>query len=115
MDVVSDKKVDKLVAAYGTTRIYELDDKTWLTAHGGTAAWHHNNPGINCLQASAVLARLLQFLGCPVRGDRKHDAQKHWKRPRTRPKGALQLVIGRGQGQTMRQDVARDRRFARQN
>lgn len=45
MDVVSDKKVDRLVAAYGTTRIYELDDKTWVTAQDGTAAWRHNNPG----------------------------------------------------------------------
>ncbi|WP_213948476.1 XVIPCD domain-containing protein [Luteibacter sp. dw_328] len=45
MDVVSDKKVDRLVAAYGMTRIYELDDKSWVTAQDGTAAWRHNNPG----------------------------------------------------------------------
>jgi peptidoglycan hydrolase-like protein with peptidoglycan-binding domain len=45
MDVVSDKKVDRLVASYGTTRIYELDDKTWLTAEQGTVSWRNNNPG----------------------------------------------------------------------
>ena len=45
MDVVSDKKVDRLVATYGMTRIYELDDKTWLTAQDGTASWRNNNPG----------------------------------------------------------------------
>jgi hypothetical protein len=27
------------------TRIYELDDKTWLTAEDGTASWRNNNPG----------------------------------------------------------------------
>ena len=45
MDVISDKKVDRLVATYGMTRIYELDDKTWLTAEDGTASWRNNNPG----------------------------------------------------------------------
>jgi hypothetical protein len=45
MDVISEKKVDRLVATYGMTRIYELDDKTWLTAENGTASWRNNNPG----------------------------------------------------------------------
>lgn len=45
MDVVSEKKVDRLVASYGTTRIFELDDKTWLTAEQGTVSWRNNNPG----------------------------------------------------------------------
>ena len=45
MDVVSDKKVDRLVATYGTTRIFELDDKTWVTAEHGTVSWRNNNPG----------------------------------------------------------------------
>ncbi|SKB91283.1 hypothetical protein SAMN05660880_03199 [Luteibacter sp. 22Crub2.1] len=38
MDVISDKKVDRLVAAYGMTRIYELDDKSRVTALDGIAA-----------------------------------------------------------------------------
>jgi hypothetical protein len=45
MDIVSNKKVDRLVASYGTTRIYELEDKTWLTAEQGTVSWRNNNPG----------------------------------------------------------------------
>jgi hypothetical protein len=45
MDVVSDKKIDKLVATQGMTRVYELEDGSWLTARGGTVAWRNNNPG----------------------------------------------------------------------
>ncbi|WP_049621521.1 peptidoglycan-binding domain-containing protein [Frateuria defendens] len=45
MDVVSDKNVSRLVATYGTTRIYEMDDKSWLTAQDGTVSWRNNNPG----------------------------------------------------------------------
>jgi len=45
MDVISDKKVNRLVAGYDTTRIYELEDKTWLSAEAGTVSWRNNNPG----------------------------------------------------------------------
>lgn len=45
MDVLSDKKVTRLVATQGTTRVYEMDDGHWVTAQGGTVAWRNNNPG----------------------------------------------------------------------
>jgi peptidoglycan hydrolase-like protein with peptidoglycan-binding domain len=45
MDVVSDKKVTRLVASQGTTRVYEMEDSTWITAQEGTVAWRNNNPG----------------------------------------------------------------------
>jgi hypothetical protein len=45
MDVVSDKKIDKLIATQGMTRVYELEDGSWLTARDGTVAWRNNNPG----------------------------------------------------------------------
>jgi hypothetical protein len=45
MDVISDKKVNRLVATYDTTRLYELDDKTWVSAEDGTVSWRNNNPG----------------------------------------------------------------------
>ncbi|MDQ0010328.1 peptidoglycan hydrolase-like protein with peptidoglycan-binding domain [Luteibacter jiangsuensis] len=45
MDVVSTKNVSRLAATQGTTRIYELEDGTWLKASGGTVAWRNNNPG----------------------------------------------------------------------
>lgn len=45
MDVVSDKKIARLVATQGTTRVYELDDGSWLQASSGTVAWRNNNPG----------------------------------------------------------------------
>jgi len=45
MDVVSDKKVNRLVTTYDTTRIYELEDKTWVSAQDGTVSWRNNNPG----------------------------------------------------------------------
>ncbi len=45
MDVVSDKKIDKLIATQGMTRVYELEDGSWLTARNGTVAWRNNNPG----------------------------------------------------------------------
>ena len=45
MGVISDRKIDKLVASQGLTRIYELDDGRWLTAREGTVSWRNNNPG----------------------------------------------------------------------
>ena len=45
MDTLSDKKITRLVATQGTTRVYELEDGNWLAAHGGTVAWRNNNPG----------------------------------------------------------------------
>jgi peptidoglycan hydrolase-like protein with peptidoglycan-binding domain len=45
MDVVSDRKITKLVATQGMTRVYEREDGTWLTASSGTVAWRNNNPG----------------------------------------------------------------------
>jgi hypothetical protein len=45
MDVLSDKKVTRLVATEGTTRAYEMDDGNWVTAQGGTVSWRNNNPG----------------------------------------------------------------------
>jgi peptidoglycan hydrolase-like protein with peptidoglycan-binding domain len=45
MDVISDKKVNRLVVSHGATRIYELEDKTWLSAEQGTVSWRNNNPG----------------------------------------------------------------------
>ena len=45
MDTLSDKKITRLVATQGTTRVYELEDGHWLAAHGGTVAWRNNNPG----------------------------------------------------------------------
>ena len=45
MDTLSDKKITRLVATQGKTRVYELEDGNWLTAHGGTVAWRNNNPG----------------------------------------------------------------------
>ncbi|MDR6935317.1 peptidoglycan-binding protein [Luteibacter sp. 3190] len=45
MDVVSNKRVDRLVATYGSTRLYELEDKTWISAEAGTVSWRNNNPG----------------------------------------------------------------------
>ncbi|WP_049622961.1 peptidoglycan-binding domain-containing protein [Frateuria defendens] len=45
MDVLSDKKVTRLVAAQGKTRVYEMEDLTWMTARDGTVAWRNNNPG----------------------------------------------------------------------
>lgn len=45
MDVLSDKKVTRLVATEGTTRVYEMDDGNWVTAQGGTVSWRNNNPG----------------------------------------------------------------------
>ena len=37
------------------TRIYELDDKSWVTAQDGTAAWRHNNPGNLKLEFAGIL------------------------------------------------------------
>lgn len=45
MDVMSDKKINKLIATQGKTRIYEPEDGNWLTARDGTVAWRNNNPG----------------------------------------------------------------------
>lgn len=45
MDVVSEKKIDKLIATQGMTRVYQLEDGSWLTARDGTVAWRNNNPG----------------------------------------------------------------------
>lgn len=45
MDVLSDKKIDKLIATQGMTRVYEMEDGSWLTARDGTIAWRNNNPG----------------------------------------------------------------------
>lgn len=45
MDVVSDKKVTRLVASQGMTRVFEMEDKTWVTAQDGTVSWRNNNPG----------------------------------------------------------------------
>ena len=45
MDVVSEKKVTRLVASQGTTRVFEMEDKTWVTAQDGTVSWRNNNPG----------------------------------------------------------------------
>jgi peptidoglycan hydrolase-like protein with peptidoglycan-binding domain len=45
MDVLSDKKVTRLVASQGMTRVYELEDNTWVTARDGTVSWRNNNPG----------------------------------------------------------------------
>ncbi|GAA0906613.1 hypothetical protein GCM10009552_13800 [Rothia nasimurium] len=45
MDVVSNKKISRLVATQGMTRVYEMDDGTWTTAREGTVAWRNNNPG----------------------------------------------------------------------
>jgi len=45
MDVLSDKKVTRLVATHGVTRVYEMEDNTWITARDGTVAWRNNNPG----------------------------------------------------------------------
>lgn len=45
MDVLSDKKITNLVATRGMTRVYTMDDGSWLTAKDGTIAWRNNNPG----------------------------------------------------------------------
>jgi hypothetical protein len=45
MDVLSEKKVTRLVATQGMTRVYEMEDNTWITARDGTVAWRNNNPG----------------------------------------------------------------------
>lgn len=45
MDVLSDKKVTRLVATQGMTRVYEMEDNTWVTAKDGTVSWRNNNPG----------------------------------------------------------------------
>ncbi len=45
MDVLSDKKVTRLVATDGTTRVDEMDDGNWVAAHDGTVSWRNNNPG----------------------------------------------------------------------
>lgn len=45
MDVMSDKKVTRLVATQGKTRVYEMEDNTWVTAREGTVSWRNNNPG----------------------------------------------------------------------
>jgi len=45
MDVVSEKKVTRLVASQGKTRVFEMDDNTWVTAQHGTVSWRNNNPG----------------------------------------------------------------------
>jgi hypothetical protein len=45
MDVVSDKKVTRLVASQGKTRVYEMADGNWVTAQEGTVSWRNNNPG----------------------------------------------------------------------
>lgn len=45
MDVMSDEKVNKLVATQGVTRVYEMEDGSWITARDGTVAWRNNNPG----------------------------------------------------------------------
>jgi lysozyme family protein len=45
MDVLSDKKVTRLVASQGKTRVYEMEDSTWVTAQEGTVSWRNNNPG----------------------------------------------------------------------
>ncbi|TCV97220.1 putative peptidoglycan binding protein [Luteibacter rhizovicinus] len=44
-DVLSDKKITRLVKAEGKTRIYEMDDGSHLQATNGTVAWRNNNPG----------------------------------------------------------------------
>lgn len=45
MDILSDKKVTRLVATQGMTRVYEMEDNTWVTAKDGTVSWRNNNPG----------------------------------------------------------------------
>lgn len=45
MDVVSEKKVTRLVASQGMTRVFEMEDNTWVTAQDGTVSWRNNNPG----------------------------------------------------------------------
>ncbi|MGF6494966.1 peptidoglycan hydrolase-like protein with peptidoglycan-binding domain [Luteibacter sp. 621] len=45
MDVVSDKKIARVVASQGKTRVYEMDDGAWVTAKEGTVSWRNNNPG----------------------------------------------------------------------
>lgn len=45
MEMLSNKKIAGLVATRGTTRVYAMDDGTWLTAQGGTVSWRNNNPG----------------------------------------------------------------------
>jgi peptidoglycan hydrolase-like protein with peptidoglycan-binding domain len=45
MEVLSHKKIKHVVPPHDMTRIYEMDDSTWLAAHGGTIAWRNNNPG----------------------------------------------------------------------
>ncbi len=45
MDVVSEKKVTRLVASQGMTRVFEMEDSTWVTAQDGTVSWRNNNPG----------------------------------------------------------------------
>lgn len=45
MDVLSDKRITKLVATQGKTRVYEMEDGEWLTAKEGTISWRNNNPG----------------------------------------------------------------------
>jgi|GEM_PF-6654426 len=55
MDVISDKNVSRMVAAYGTTRLYELEDKTWVSAENGTVSWRNNNPGNLKLEYAGVV------------------------------------------------------------
>ena len=45
MDVLTDKKLTRLVATKDMTRVYELEDGQWLTAKDETVAWRNNNPG----------------------------------------------------------------------
>lgn len=45
MDVVSDKKITRLVASQGMTRVFEMEDNTWVAAQDGTVSWRNNNPG----------------------------------------------------------------------
>ncbi|WP_158272721.1 peptidoglycan-binding domain-containing protein [Luteibacter sp. OK325] len=35
----------RLVASQGMTRVYEMEDNTWVTAKDGTVSWRNNNPG----------------------------------------------------------------------
>lgn len=45
MDVVSDKNITRLVASQGMTRVFEMEDNTWVAAQDGTVSWRNNNPG----------------------------------------------------------------------
>lgn len=54
MDVVSENSVNRMIAAYGTTRRYELEDKTWVSAEDGTVSQRNKNPERSHLLRSSV-------------------------------------------------------------